>query len=240
MRYRLIWPAAALSAGAALALGCGAGQARDPALSQVQQGQLRLSDGRQRVASLAELLPQARATVLLFWAAGCPCVRRYQARSDELLARWQPRGVQVLGIASNADETLHDVEKARRERGFALPVWRDRGGLLAQALGVQSTPTVVVLLPDGRVAYRGWIDNERLPGDPERQAWLDEALTRIAAGDLARTAKPSWGCRITRGTPEDAAPASAGTATATGTAEAPSGCGCKVATAAAGVTPTEP
>lgn len=214
LRFLALWTSALT-----VLTSCGAAATAPQQLVSTDQAQLVLTDAQGQGHPLAQILPAAKATVLVFWAAGCPCVRRYQERSDALLARWQPHGIQVLGVAANADETLADVARARQERRFILPVWRDRGGQLAEALQVRTTPTVVVLLPGGQVAYRGWIDNERLPGDPTRQAWLDDALTRLAAGDFRAETRPSYGCRITRGTPEDEAAPSG--------AEA-SSCGCKL------------
>lgn len=128
---------------------------------------------------------------------------------DALRERWSSLGVQVVGIASNADETLREVEAARRERHIELPIYRDRGGVVAKAVDARSTPTVAVLLPDGQVVYRGWIDNERDVGQSGRQPWLDNALQRVLAGNVRAEERPRWGCQITGGEPADgAAPAS--------------------------------
>lgn len=233
--------AAALAFGLALT-GCGAAATAPLHLPMARQGAMQLVDPQGHTVSVALVLGQPKATVLVFWAAGCPCVRRYQARIDALVERWRPQGIQVIGVAANADETAADVDKAKQERGFALPVWHDRRGELADAVGARSTPTVVVLLPDGQVVYRGWIDNERQPGDPDRQAWLDAALTRLLAGDLHAETRPTYGCRITRGW-ADAAPAEPA-ATLPAGSPAPTSCGCRAgprpAAATAAVPPTSP
>lgn len=137
-------------------------------------------------------------TVLVFWSAECPCVRRYQERADALLDR-PPERVRVIGVSSNAGEPFPAVLAAARERGVRLPIWRDEGGRVAEAVGARSTPTVVVLDRGGRVRFLGWVDNERKPGDPGRQPWLDRALSALLEGRedfQART--PVYGCVITR------------------------------------------
>lgn len=184
---------------------CGAPQRPTVVAPAARSAPLYGPDGE---TSLQALLHGHPATVLVFWSAGCPCVRRYQARIDALREHWGPLGAQVVGIAANADETLRDVEAARRERHIPLPVYRDRGGVVAKAVNARSTPTVAVLLPDGQVVYRGWIDNERDVGQPGRQPWLDNALRRVLAGDYRTEERPRWGCLITGGEPADgAAPA---------------------------------
>ena len=95
---------------------------------------------------------QSRATVLVFWSAGCPCVRRYEQRVESLLANYGGRGVKVLGVASNAGEDPAAVQRAVKERGLKLEVLHDPGGRLADAVGARSTPTVAVLDREGKVA----------------------------------------------------------------------------------------
>lgn len=138
-----------------------------------------------------------RATVLVFWSSQCPCVRRYQARIDDLAERFP--SVRVLGISSNAGETLEEDLAVARERGVRIELWRDEGGIVAKAVGARSTPTVVLVDDRGRVRYRGWVDNERLPGDTDREPWLENAIRGVLKGrDDFPARSPAYGCTITR------------------------------------------
>lgn len=176
------------------ASGCGA------ARSSIEVGaplQLRAADGAQ--ARLTDLTRDRDATVLVFWSGSCPCVRRYQRRVDALLDRYPASRVRVVGVASNAGESIADVDRVARERGVRIPIFRDEGGEVARALGVKSTPTIVVVDRRGDVRFLGWLDNEREPGDPGREPWLERALDGLLAGRSdfqART--PTYGCTITR------------------------------------------
>ena len=139
------------------------------------------------------------ATVLVFWSASCPCVRRYQQRIDALLDDYPAARVCVLGVSSNAGDQLTDVLRVADQRGVRIPILRDEGGRVADALGVRSTPTVVVLDAAGEVRYLGWIDNERLPGESGREAWLERALHGVLERrDAFAHRSPTYGCAITR------------------------------------------
>lgn len=144
------------------------------------------------------LLARHDATVFVFWSAGCPCVRRYQARVEALAAAWSGRNVGFVQVSSNAGETLDSVRTVAKERSLTLPVWRDEGGLLARQLAARSTPTVVLLRKDGAVLYRGWLDNERDVGEADREPWLEQALEGFTAGTAFAARSPTWGCTITR------------------------------------------
>jgi len=155
------------------------------------------ADGRR--VSLDELRAGRDATVLVFWSAGCPCVRRYQERVDALLDAYPRDRVQVVALVSNAGESLADDLRVAVERGVRVPIYRDEGGRVARFVGARSTPTVVVLDGKGEVRFLGWIDNERLPGTEGREPWLDRALAGVLAGrDDFRKKTPTYGCIITR------------------------------------------
>lgn len=191
--------ARALAALSVLVVACSSAERATPPLPSVDLGTIAVEGPDGNAVHLSHLIGQNPLTLMVFWSGGCPCVRRYRGRIEALAQRYTPLGVRVLAVAANADESAADVAQARSDGASAIPIWRDPQGKLATALDVKSTPTAVVLGQAGQVVYRGWIDNEREPGRPDRQAWLEAALDRALAGDLHLETRPTWGCRITAG-----------------------------------------
>lgn len=181
----------ALLIAAAMAIPSVGSAGDDPPLSVLS------ADGRS--VTLDELRAGRDAAVLVFWSAGCPCVRRYQERVDALLDAYPGDRVLVVALVSNAGESLADDLKTAVERGVRVPIYRDEGGRVARAMGARSTPTIVVLDRKGEVRFLGWLDNERLPGVEGREPWLEEALAGVLAGrNDFRKKTPTYGCIITR------------------------------------------
>ncbi len=189
-RLHLVAASCAAALGAAA---CAAPRAAGPAPV------LALEDAQGGWTTLDELRGDRDATVLVFWSASCPCVRRYQARADALLDAHPADRVRVVGVSSNAGEPFEDVLRTAAGRGVRIPILRDESGRVARALGVRSTPTVVLLDRSGAVRYLGWIDNERLPGEAGREPWLERALEGVLDGKSSFASRsPTWGCPITR------------------------------------------
>lgn len=179
---------------AAAALGCATVRS-DP--SRGAPLTLAARDGT--TSTLDDLRRDRDVTVLVFWSATCPCVRRYQERADALLDAYPAARMRVLGVSSNAGEPYADVLRVAEARQVRIPIFRDEGGRVADALGVRTTPSVVVLDAAGTIRYLGWIDNERLPGTPDREPWLDRAIRGVLDGNGAFAARsPIYGCTITR------------------------------------------
>jgi peroxiredoxin len=176
-----------------------AGCASQKVAKRGQADEVTLLTGGGNAVPLREIWRGHRATVLIFWSANCPCVRRYQDRVETLLGQYQAKGVAIFGVSSNADETFAEVKRVASTRGIRLPIVRDEDGLLAQALGARSTPTVVMLDERGQTRFVGWLDNERTPGEPDREPWLELALQGVLenrSGFATRT--PVFGCTIAR------------------------------------------
>ncbi len=187
-RYLLLLVAALVGAGCATTSASAPGGAPLP---------LTAADGS--TTTLDELRRGHDATVLVFWSATCPCVRRYQERVDGLLDAYPASRVRVVGISSNVGESFADVLREAKERQVRIPILRDEGGLVAEALHVGSTPTVVLFDASGAVRFLGWVDNERLPGVEGREPWLERALQGVLDGHGEFSARsPTYGCTITR------------------------------------------
>ncbi|MBL8786549.1 MAG: redoxin domain-containing protein [Deltaproteobacteria bacterium] len=182
-------PALALAALVAFTPACASTPATPP--REALTLPLEADDG---TVTLTALTPRHAATVLVWWSSSCPCVARYAARVSDLAQRFATQDVGVYLIASNADED----EASLAHPTPTLPLFRDPDGTLARALDVISTPTIVVFDRAGTVRYRGWLDNEHTPGDPDREPWLEDSLTQLLAGATASWKKPFWGCMITR------------------------------------------
>jgi peroxiredoxin len=186
----------ALAVAAALASACG-GAASAGALEPGAEATAQLHDLDGAPRGLDLVVREHEATVLVWWATRCPCVTRYHERIEALPQRLGPR-VAVLAVASNADDDPARMRRVAAERGLTVPLVVDPGARLADALGVPSTPAVVVLDRRGAVRYRGWIDNERRPGEDGRVAWLEEAVEAVLAGRDGPSASPMYGCTITK------------------------------------------
>lgn len=186
--------AALLAACALTLLSCSA--SRKAALAQSEDVTLRELDGR--AVSLRALLGQHDATVLVFWSASCPCVRRYQARVEELERTYAGRGIGFLAIDSNADDGAEAIARVRDERKVSTRLLRDEGALLADIYGAKTTPTVALVRADGELLFRGWVDNERQPGESGRVAYLADALDGYLSHRAFADRSPYFGCLITR------------------------------------------
>jgi hypothetical protein len=167
-------------------------------LQDVGRTPLALQSADGSALTLDQLWRERTATVLVFWSGECPCVRRYQERVDSLLDRYPADHVRIAGISSNAGESFTDVLGVAKERGVRIPIFRDEDGQVAEAVGAHSTPTVVVLDGNGQVRFRGWIDNERLPGDPKREPWLEHAVQGLIDHRDFASRTPIYGCTISR------------------------------------------
>lgn len=113
--------------------------------------------GNQR--ALRELTGES-ATVLAFIGIDCPLANLYAPRLVSLEARYRERGVRFLAIYSNETETIPAVAAHALDKEFPFVVLRDFGQRLADQMGVERTPEVVVFDGKGYLRYRGRIDDQ--------------------------------------------------------------------------------
>ena len=116
--------------------------------------------------SLADL--KGRPTVLIFWTAWCPVCKEEAPVFNSLAEKYEPRGVQVLGI--NIQDSIARTQGGIKDFGIRYTVARDADAHVARRYSVKGTPTIILLDQNGVVQYFG----NALPADYSAQ--LDALL----------------------------------------------------------------
>jgi peroxiredoxin/mono/diheme cytochrome c family protein len=148
-------------------------------------------------------LKSSKAVVVVFLGTECPINNAYLPELASLHKEFSGRGVSFVGINSNRQDTPGRIAEHARKNGIPFPVLVDVGSKVADAFGARRTPEVLVVSPEGKVFYRGRIDDQfglehRRPDKPTRRD-LAEALGEILAGKPVSVAETTVaGCRIAR------------------------------------------
>lgn len=160
-----------------------------------------LPDHRGRPHALSDYAEQP-VVVLAFLGTECPLAKLYAVRLGELAEEFGGRGVAIVGIDSNSQDSLADLAEFVHEHDLPFPLLKDAGNRVADAVSAQRTPEVFVLDQDRVVRYWGRIDDQYGVGyarpKPQRED-LREALNELLSGKVvSQPHQPSAGCRIGR------------------------------------------
>jgi peroxiredoxin len=145
---------------------------------------------------------QGKVIVLALWSFKCPVSLASDRRLNDLVTQYGNRGVIVLGIDPNSDESAEAVEKNAANLNLGYPVMLDPEGVLVDRLAASHIPTIFVADRDLVIRYAGAIDNNKRPGERDREAYVEQALDAILAGKpVAVSETKTYGCSIKRRTP---------------------------------------
>jgi peroxiredoxin len=141
------------------------------------------------------------AVIVYFIGVDCPISNLYVKELASLAKRFETRGVQVIGIQSNAGMTSAKAAEHAKQFKVTFPVLVDAGQRVAQQFGATRTAEVFVLDRQRTVRYHGEIDDRYgytyKRGEPTRRE-LEQALDELLAGKPVTVAETTpRGCLIT-------------------------------------------
>lgn len=141
-------------------------------------------------------------TVVCFLGAECPLARLYGPRLQQLADEFEPRGVRFIGVNSNRQDSMSNVEDYVAAHGITFAVAKDYDNRVADQFGAERTPEVFVIDENLTLRYEGRIDDQYLPGivrsEPSRED-LRIALEELLADEPVSVASAeATGCRIGR------------------------------------------
>ncbi|MDP7019705.1 MAG: redoxin domain-containing protein [Pirellulaceae bacterium] len=194
-----------LTCGAAFEVGLAAAAERKktPPESSIgkQVANFALSDQRGRNWTL-EQFADKKVVVVAFLGVDCPLVKLYAARLEELSQEFAEGGVAFLGVSSNQQDSLAELDHFVRQNKIAFPMLKDVGNRIADRLGAERTPEIFVLDQQRKVQYHGRVDDQYTYGIQRpkvRRQHLKLAIESLLAGEPVELAETQTvGCHIGR------------------------------------------
>jgi peroxiredoxin len=136
--------------------------------------------------------------VLVWVSAQCPVVKGYNARINEIADELKAKGITLVGINSNATESLDYAASGAKEAGYKFPVLIDKGNILADKLGASVTPEFYYFDKENVLLYHGALDNDR-SGKNVTTNYLRDAFDSALKKEPIKTSKTNaFGCSIKR------------------------------------------
>lgn len=142
-----------------------------------------------------------RAVVLLFVASDCPISNAYAPEIERIYTRYAPRKIAITLVYIDPDLTRAAARRHAASYGYTCPLLLDPAHRLAQRAGATVTPEAAVFRPDGRLLYRGRIDDTYFGYGKRRSTAtrhdLRDALDAVLSGRQIRPqTTPAIGCFI--------------------------------------------
>lgn len=161
-----------------------------------------LPDTAGRVVSLEDY-EDASALLVVFLCNHCPFVKHVLPQFVELAREYQGRDVGIVGISSNdvssyPDDSPEKMAELSSKMDFPFPYLYDESQQVAKSYGAACTPDFYLFDRDGRLVYRGQMDDSRPSnGRPVTGADLRTAMDAVLDGrPVLDDQKPSIGCNI--------------------------------------------
>jgi len=102
----------------------------------------------------------SKLVVVAFLGTECPLAKLYAPRLAALAKEYADRGVTVLGINSNQQDSITELAHYAGEYKIEFPLLKDVGNVIADQFAAVRTPEIFVLDRDRTVRYFGRVDDQ--------------------------------------------------------------------------------
>ncbi len=144
-------------------------------------------------------------TVVLEWFnPECPFVVKHHVKNTtfrDLYTQYNSKNVVFLAINSSAKNMQGnglELNKTKKtEFKMEYPILIDEDGAVGRLYGSKNTPTCYVIDKDGKLAYRGAIDNDSSPEKAGSKNYVKNALDEVLAGKpVTESNTKAYGCSV--------------------------------------------
>lgn len=173
------------------------------------QAQAAQAGGEKKVEStgkVGEILPNVAANVVrggkagsvetakvgkpaVFFLVGvtCPATKPYAERLVALEQAYMAKGVEFIYVYTNIPEKLDEKQAFHKECKFTGGFWNDDKAAFAKAIKAGKTGEAIITDKDGKVVYRGGIDDNLSEPTKVKSKYVAAALDELLAGKAVTT-----------------------------------------------------
>lgn len=141
---------------------------------------------------------KGNVTVVTWVSVQCPVSNDYNDRMNAVYNEYSKKGVKFVFVNSNATEPSAAVNSHAKSVGFAFPVYKDEGNVVADLFGAQVTPESFVMDKTGTIVYHGYLDDQRNPARVTDQGLRNALDATLAGKAVAKTETKAFGCTLKR------------------------------------------
>ncbi len=151
---------------------------------------------------------KGKLVVLEWFNPDCPFVRNSHTKGSLVGTAKKLGGKGVVWLAVNSAAPgkqgggVERNKEARKQYGLENPILLDEKGEVGKTYGATNTPHMYVIDKDGKLVYRGAIDNSpdgegKSPQGGKLVNYVEAALEDVTAGRPVRTAETrAYGCGV--------------------------------------------
>jgi len=142
-----------------------------------------------------------KAVVFFFITSDCPIANRFAPEISRICKDYEKRDVAFFIVQTERDIKASRAREHAQEYGFSSPVLLDRKRELVKFCGASVTPECAVLSPEGKLLYRGRIDDRyaalgQSRAEPTKRD-LRQALDQVLKGKTVSASRSkAIGCYI--------------------------------------------
>jgi peroxiredoxin len=156
----------------------------------------------EEVHHLARYLEKFRAIGVVFMCNHCPYVKLYLDRLKKLQADFQDDDFTLIGINANdanqyPDDSFENMKVFAANNQLNFPYIRDVAQDVAESFGASKTPEVFLLDRDGRLRYKGLIDDNADDAAGVQVSYLRSAIAQLLKDESVEpSSTEAIGCSV--------------------------------------------
>lgn len=143
-----------------------------------------------------EFSTAGKVTAVIFISAVCPISNDYNDRMSVIYRDYSVKGVQLVFVNANGNETPAEVLEHAKAAEFPFPVFTDPKNALSERLAASVTPETFVFDREGSLRYRGAIDDARNVARVHVNGLRDALDALLAGKPVPRAETKAFGCTI--------------------------------------------